>query len=207
MKTWRHIVWDMGGTLFDTYPSVDRTLQEVCQSRGCSVELAEVSKLTRVSIAAACAELARRCTIAVEVFTEAYADLKNRWRTVPPPVMPGAREVLAETKRRGGLNLVVTHRDRRSAQDLLCARKIAVDDLICAPDGHPRKPDPAMHRLALDRYGLDPAHCLAVGDRVIDAVAASQAGMVAMLLVTPGLVLDSGDPNVTAVIEDLRQLL
>lgn len=182
-----HLLWDLGGTLIDTYPAVDTTLATVCAGHGHPVGVDEVRWLTRRSIAHAGRTLARRYGIAPEEFTGAYDDLKRRWRADPPPVMPGARALMAAARERGGLNIVVTHRDRRSAGDLLAAHRLRVDDLICAPDGHPRKPDPAMHRLALRRHGLDPAHCLAIGDRRIDGEAAEATGVRSALLVTPGI--------------------
>lgn len=184
---WRHLIWDMGGTLIDTYPAVDRTFVEVCRDHGHDIPLGDVSLLTRRSIAEAGAELARRFAIPEARFAEAYAALKLSWRTTPAPVMSGARELLAYVRDRGGLNLVVTHRDRVSASDLLQGHGLIVDDLICAPDGFPRKPDPAMHQLAIQRHGLVSSECLAVGDRAIDAEAADAAGVPWVLLATPGL--------------------
>lgn len=190
-----HLLWDMGGTLIDTYPCVDTTLAQVCAGHGHPVGVGEVRELTRRSIAHAGQALASRYGIAPEEFTRAYDDLKVRWRADPPPVRAGARELMAAARRLGGLNIVITHRDRRSAAGLLAAHRLRVDDLVCAPDGHPRKPDPSMHRLVLLRHGLDPAQCLAIGDRRIDAEAAEAAGVLPALLVTPGL-----DPDPTAVV-------
>ena len=56
--------------------------------------------------------------------------------------MAGAAEVMAAVRRGGGLNLVATHRDRASAENLFHALGVQVDDLVCAPDGFARKPDP-----------------------------------------------------------------
>ena len=201
---WRHLIWDMGGTLIDTYPAVDRTFVEVCREHGHDIPLGEVSLLTRGSIAEAGAGLACRFAIPEARFTDAYAALKLSWRTAPPPVMRGARELLAYVRDRGGLNLVVTHRDRVSASDLLQAHDLVVDDLICAPDGLPRKSDPAMHLLALQRHSLVPGECLAVGDRAIDAEAAEAAGLGWVMLETPGIpVGKAGGRHIT----DLAELI
>src|SRR5690625_1119534 len=75
-----------------------------------------------------------------EEFRIAEAALKEHWRTSPPPVMPGLQEVMAAVS---GKNLVVTHRDRRSATALLQTCGVEVDDLVCPEDGFPRTPDPA----------------------------------------------------------------
>lgn len=200
----RSIIWDLGGTLVDTYGDVDRTLAEAAIGRSDGDALREVAELTRISGGHAIQELSRRHGIPETDLKRAYDDLKERWRTQPAPVMDGAREVMAAVTAGGGLNLMATHRDRDSAQVLLEALGIAVDDMVCAPDGHARKPDPAMYRLLLDRHGLQPAQVVAVGDRPIDTRAAQAAGVQAVLLATPGMPLEAdGAERIT----DLRRLL
>lgn len=190
----RHIFWDMGGTMFDTYPQVDAMLARVVRERaaGGEVSALEVAELTRRSTRTAIIELSARFKIPPEVFRAAEAELKARWVTDPPPVMPGLAAVMRVVHERGGLNLVVTHRDRASAMSLLDARGVRVDDLICPEDGFARKPDPAMYRELINRHGLDPAQCLGVGDRPLDAQAAHAAGVSAAMVITPNLQLDPG---------------
>lgn len=183
---WRHLLWDMGGTMIDTYPAVDATLAGVCADHGTPVETAHVARLTRRSIGDAIEELSRRLSIPATKFAEAYAALKKSWRTDPPPVMPGARALIARVRELGGLNLVVTHRDRVSATTLLQAHILEVDDLLCAPDGYPRKPDPTMYRTMIRRHDVQVSECLSVGDRSIDAEAAAAIGMAWAILESAG---------------------
>lgn len=197
------IIWDMGGTLIDTYPSVDRTLAAVVAARGHAVDEAVVARMTRRAIASAIDELSARFAVPHEEFDVAYADLKRSWAVTPPPVMAGAREVIAYVRRIGGLNIVVTNRDRISATALLTATGLEMDDLICPGDGFPRKPDPAMYRAVLERHHLDPADCLAVGDRAIDAVASEQVGIRCVILETPGIPVIGDGERIT----DLRRLI
>ena len=188
----RHIIWDMGGTLVNTYPEVDRVLCEAAFGDAEPEHVRHVTSLTRRSIAHAIATLAVEHDLAPRVFEEAYAGLKERWRRRPAPVMDGAREVMARVSGLGGLNLVATHRDRASATDLLRALDLTVDDMVCAPDGIARKPSPAMNLLLAERHGLDPAEVLCVGDRPIDMMAARAAEMAASLLVRP---ISASDPD------------
>lgn len=197
------IVWDMGGTLIDTYPSVDRTLAGVVTRHGTPIDERTVARLTRRAIAVAIDDLSQRYAVPHEELDAAYAELKRSWADTPPPVMAGAREVIAHVRSVGGLNIVVTNRERTSATALLLATGLDVDDIICASDGFPRKPDPAMYRAVLDRNGLDPADCLAVGDRAIDAVASEQVGLVSVILETPGIPVIGEGERIT----DLRQLI
>ncbi|MGY5764512.1 HAD-IA family hydrolase [Brachybacterium sp. DNPG3] len=195
----RTVIWDLGGTLVDGYPDVDRALAD---ASGAPIE--EVAALTRISSGHAITVLAARADLETEVLRRAYDDVKETWRRVPPPAMDGAVEALAAVRAGGGLNLVATHRDRRSAEQLLGALGLQVDDMVCAPDGFARKPDPAMTLALLERHELDPARCLAVGDRPADVEAAEAAGVRALLLVTPGIALEA--PG-TERIGSLRDLL
>lgn len=197
------MIWDMGGTLVDTYPDVDRTLAQVVHDEVDDTELMEVARLTRVSSSHAISTLAGRYDVPEESLRSAYDALKDRWEEQAPPLMDGVRETMAAVRESGGLNLVATHRDRASATVLVEKLGLEIDDMVCAPDGFPRKPDPAMHLALLERNDLDASQCLAVGDRPADVEAAEAAGIRAFLLTTPGIPL--GEQGVTRI-ESLGEL-
>ena len=204
----RHIIWDMGGTLIDTYPEVVRALSRAAYGDTAPSHLREIGTLTQSSIAHAIESLSVSREVPRTDLERAYEELKTRWRTRPAPVMDGARELIAQVWEKGGLNLVATHRDRASATMLVTVLGLDLDDMVCAPDGLARKPSPEMNLLLARRHGLDPAQVLCVGDRPIDAVAAANAGMSAALLVSPGTVLTLRDAvDGTAVVADLRDLI
>lgn len=198
----RHVIWDMGGTLIDTYPEVNQTLTRAVN--GDEATYREVCALTRVSIAHAIKTLAARYGVASEVLTASYRKLKQHWRTHPAPLMAGARELIDAVRTAGYLNIVITHRDRTSATHLLHALHLDIDAMICASDGYPRKPDPAMFIVALSHCDITADTTLAVGDRRIDALAAS-AAQIDNYLLTP-TAPDSHLPARTRVISDLGEL-
>ncbi len=183
----RSLIWDMGGTLVDTYPEVDRTLAGVVWGDALTPEhLAEVRDLRMKSIDHTMTVLSERYGVDRSALQQAYADLKDRWRVRPAPLMAGATDLMDAVHRAGGLNLIATHRDRQSAQWLLDALGVTVDDFVSTSDGLPRKPDPAMNLALVRRHHLDPAEVLCVGDRAIDVFAADAAHLASALLVTPG---------------------
>lgn len=184
MSTYRHVFWDMGGTIVNTYPGLDAILAGVIRATGQRVHPSDVAAATRVSTGHAISMLSQRFGVPEAEFRQAESELKERWRTSPPPAMPNVREVMAQVP---GLNLVVTHRDRASATSLLAGLGITVDDLVCTDDGFPRKPDPAMYAELVRRHGLDVAECVGIGDRPIDAESAAAAGMATVMLTTPGV--------------------
>jgi HAD superfamily hydrolase (TIGR01509 family) len=203
----RSIIWDLGGTLLDTYPDVDRALAQACfgdEDLRAGDHLAEVASLTRISSGHAIRTLAASHDVPERELRRAYDGVKATWRSHPAPVMAGAHEVMTAVHTGGGLNLVATHRDRDSARQLLEASDLRVDDLVCAPDGYARKPSPEMNRELLARHGLRPSQVVTVGDRPADVDAGRALGALGVLLVTPGIPLDAGDsPRIT----DLRELL
>lgn len=204
----RHIIWDMGGTLIDTYPEVVRALSRAAYGDTGPSHLREIGALTQYSIAHAIESLSVSREVPRTDLERAYEELKTRWRTRPAPVMDGARELMARVWEKGGLNMVATHRDRASATMLVTVLGLDLDDMVCAPDGLARKPSPEMNLLLARRHDLDPASVLCVGDRVIDASAAAAAGMPAALLVRPGtvLALDRVEQDLN-VVADLRDLI
>ncbi len=175
----RHLIWDLGGTLFDTYPATVEVFLETLRDFGVDADPAEVRALYRTSTDHAVRVTAERYGLDPTLLRERQRAAAAR---VPPgqfPLFPGARTVLARVRERGGKNLLVTHRDRRGVLDLLACHGIGawIDDLVTGDDPWPRKPDPASLRAIVERNGLDGAACLAVGDRALDAEAGRRAGI------------------------------
>lgn len=202
----RHIFWDLGGTLVDSYPSIRRAFLSVLAEHGTSMSEPDLQRLLNASISTTIEALSLRFGIEHSEFTSAYEALKDRWALHPAPVMPGAVSIMSEVRRRRGKNLVVSNRDRSSATMLIRVTGLRVDDIICASDEIPRKPDPTMHRTLLERHGLNPAECLAVGDRDIDTIAAQAVGMVAVQLAVPGARIPVGVQSIGSLVE-LRRFL
>lgn len=203
----RAVIWDLGGTLVDTYPDVDRALAEAITPRPDAALLHEVALLTRVSSGQAISTLARRHEVAESRLRGAYEETKRTWQVTPPPAQRGARAVLAAVRAAGGLNLVATHRERGSAAALLSSLDLQVDDMVCAPDGFARKPDPEMAEVLLARHDLAPEECVAVGDRPADVEAAAAAGVAGVLLETPGIPLEAGSAVRVTALEELSEIL
>ncbi len=191
---WKHVIWDLDGTLLDTYPATDGALAAALGELGHEVSLDTVRRLTRITLDHAIHTLAAQLGLPeAEVYSmygQQYAvlDLNHS------PAVPGALSAMQSVRARGGLNLLATHRDREGAITRLKAAGLdaELDDLLCVSDGYPRKPHPALFLALLERRGLNPAQVLAVGDRDLDIMAAHAAGCRAALLLTPGVTLDTG---------------
>lgn len=174
-----NILWDMGGTLFDTYPDVNAALAACLARHGHEVAIDDVAALTKISSTHAITTLSETYGVPTTALRSDYDAVKKHWETDPAPLMDGATELMEMARNSGGLNLIVTHRDRDSALTLLEASGVSVDDIICAPSGYPRKPDPTMMTVMIERHGLHPDCTIAIGDRALDIEAAARAGIAA----------------------------
>lgn len=201
------LIWDLGGTLVNTYPDVDRALATAIRPEPDEQLLHETAQLTRRSSSEAIMTLAARHRIAEQELRAAYEATKKQWAAHPPPMMDGAAQVLAAVRAAGAMNLVATHRDRESASDLLESLGLEIDDMVCAPDGFARKPAPDLVLALLARHELGPGECLAVGDRPADVEAARAAGVRAVLLETPDVLLDAGDAERIGSLRELLDLI
>ena len=202
---WKHVIWDLDGTLLDTYPATDGALVAALGELGREVSLETVRRLTRITLAHAIRTLAAHFGLPE---AEVYSRYEQHYAVLGlnhSPAMPGALSAMRAVRAAGGLNLLATHRDREGAITRLKAAGLdaELDDLLCASDGYPRKPHPALFLALLERRGLNPAQVLAVGDRVLDVAAAHSAGCRAALLLTPGVTLETGAEWVLGGLDEL----
>ena len=117
------------------------------------------------------------------------------WRLDDFTVSPGVPESLARLKAAGYFLVVVTNQagiakglyaaaDVRACHAKLQAACGGALDALYFSDAHPsagesilRKPDSGMFEKAVARFGLDPARCWVVGDRLRDMEAGAKLGI------------------------------
>jgi HAD superfamily hydrolase (TIGR01509 family) len=204
----RHVLWDLDGTLLDTYPATDGALAAALSGLGHETAEAALRPLTRITLDHAILQTAASSGLPLDAVYAAnereYAVLGQQFS----PAMPGARAALLAVRDRGGLNLLATHRDREGASARLKAAGLdaLLDDLRSVSDGYARKPSPELFVALLEQYRLNPAEVLVVGDRDLDIRAGRAAGCLTALLVTEGVPMDTGADWVLGGLEELVTL-
>ncbi|CAO3353792.1 HAD family hydrolase [Azospirillum melinis] len=112
-----------------------------------------------------CAELIR-----------AYDDM---WERMVPGPIPGTPDILAELKARGVPVYAITNFSVDKFE--LTRRRFdflnGFDGIIVSGAERLVKPDPAIYRLLMDRYGLDPKDCYFIDDNPDNVEAAKSVGM------------------------------
>ncbi len=207
----KNLIWDLDGTLFDTYPSISAAFQAVVRQHGADTPLEQIMPLARVSFDHCAAELSQKTGLDAEQILLAFYE---HYAKIPPaesPPFSGVRELCTLAVNAGGRNVIVTHRQRASTEALLEAHSLRAlfTGWITHDDGFPRKPAPDSFLAALSRFKLDPAETLALGDRDLDLQAARSAGVAFSCAYGPGPFSITADFRVTGfgrLLELLRVL-
>lgn len=184
----RDLIWDLDGTLFDTYPAISAAFAEAVKRLGVEVPREEIMPLARISFGHCAEELSKRTGQSAEDILQEFFRLYAEIPADISPPFPSARGLCTWAVVNGGKNVIVTHRSRAGTEELLDAHGLRelFAGWITHDDGFARKPDPQGMLAAIQRYELDPAQTLAIGDRDLDLQAAQAAGVGYLCAYGPG---------------------
>jgi HAD superfamily hydrolase (TIGR01549 family) len=175
----RNIIWDVDGTLFNTYPAIAAAFQSALADLGKTAPVDWIVSLAKQSMGFCETTLAERYQLTEEEidrkFDEKYAEISYE----DQPAFPGVAAICDYICSIGGKNVIVTHRGKEGTAGLLAAHLLDgyFVGAITQADGYPKKPAPAAFDAALRDYGLKRAETIAVGDRDIDILAGQAAGL------------------------------
>jgi HAD superfamily hydrolase (TIGR01509 family) len=94
----------------------------------------------------------------------------------PVPVMPGARQLLAEVAAAGVPYGLVTSSERPVMEAVLSRLDVTFPVTVCGDDVSHSKPDPEPYLLAAAKLGAEPGTCVAIEDSPNGVAAAEAAG-------------------------------
>jgi HAD superfamily hydrolase (TIGR01549 family) len=183
----RNLIWDVDGTLFDTYPGFACAFQAALADLGKAASQEWITSLARVSMDFCLTSLAERFQLDLQELERKFDQHYQQIGYLEQPAFPGVKELCESICSVGGRNVIVTHRRKVGTAGLLATHHLEkyFSGSITADDGFPRKPAPDAFEAALRDYGLECAETMAVGDRDIDVLAAQSAGIFACLFGPP----------------------
>lgn len=175
-------IWDLDGTLFDSYPII---VSAVCQTLGeCGIHM-ERDVIFREVTATSVLDFIRQVAQPRGLDAAALFQRSNFLQTSQDDhvqLNPHAAYVLHALHKKGATHFVCTHKGA-SAPAVL--EKLGIREyfreIITADSGFPRKPDPAGVAYLIHKYGLDKERCYYVGDRKIDLQCAANARIKSIL--------------------------
>ena len=175
----RNIIWDVDGTLFDTYPAIARSFRAALNDLGQDAPLNWIQDLARESLGHCASVLAEQYHLEIKDIDQAFEEQYSHLSIEESPPFPGVIAVCQYICSIEGLNIIVTHRGRKGTMELLTANHMAGYFAGCftREDGYPRKPDPAIFEAAITAHHLKREETLTVGDREIDILAGQAAGI------------------------------
>ncbi|WP_325200327.1 HAD-IA family hydrolase [Oscillibacter sp.] len=175
-------IWDLDGTLLDSYGVIVSSLRQTLEELGVPMEEAEIRRRATagsVSDVVNCASAATGRT---------FQEIKGRYseisggRYLEIAAMSHAREALEETAALGAVHFVYTHRGSTTAPVL---ENLGLDrffkEVVSSLNGFPRKPAPDALLYLLEKHRLERDRVYYVGDRTLDVDCAKNAGVRSVL--------------------------
>lgn len=179
----RGLVFDLDGTLVDSYDAIGASLNHARAAFGLPALPAD---LIRRTVGRGLEQLVSdlvgedRVERGVGLFREHYARTFRRTTRT----LPGARATLRELHRRGYRMTVASNKPARFGEPILA--DAGLTPYLVGVQGPDRagatKPDPAMIRSCLQAMSLTPQEAVYVGDMVLDVETAARAGLPVVLV-------------------------
>lgn len=199
-------IWDMDGTLVDSYPVIVPATQQACADSGIELSAEEIHRqVIRTSVGTFLEELAAERGMDPAPIKARFNEL-NDSRIDSIRAMPHAEETLKALEEAGHRNFVFTHRGA-SCRAILKQTGLEpyFTEIVTALNGFPRKPAPDGILYLMAKYELMPEQCYYVGDRSLDIDAALNAGIGSIFYFDPS---SPGAPTdrETFIIHDLLEI-
>ena len=207
MKMLNAYIWDLDGTLLDSYGSIVSSLVMLAGECRAPDSAAEIMKaVKRGSVSSYLRDLAGRCGGEADALYQRYREISHE-RMNEITLIPGAAETLSALQTAGAEHFVYTHRGK-STEPLLerLNLKRFFTEIVTFENGFPPKPSGKGVEYLAEKYRLAGETTAYVGDRTLDVYCAKDAGVKAILyLPEDSCVEPTGQEDL--VIQQLKDLL
>lgn len=199
-------IWDMDGTLVDSYPAIVPATQTACAEYGLSFTADYIHEaVIRSSVGEFLEEICAEKGMDPIPVKAHFNQLNDSNITAILPIRH-AEDTLQALTSAGNRCFVYTHRGASCHTILEQTGLISYfTEIVTALDGFPRKPDPAAILYLIDKYSLAPESCFYVGDRSLDIEAANNAGIRSILYLDPSSPIEATGHE-TFVVSDLYEI-
>lgn len=199
-------IWDLDGTLFDSYPIYVSSLQAALKEFGVEAEQKLILEdVITYTIGHFIDRAASDYGVDKDAYKRRYMEIASV-RNFEIQPMTHAKELLDLLRDRGDRNFVYTHKDK-SAIDVLDKMGLLpyFDEVVTGDDGFKRKPEPDAVSYLLEKYQLDPERTYYVGDRTLDIDCGWNAGTKSIFFILPD---SCAQPNghETHIVHDLLDI-
>ena len=199
-------IWDLDGTLLDSYGVITAAAAETAAEAGQNdPEEAVYKGVKQGSVTSYLKDVSARSGETVEKLMERYRFHTHSHDDLIT-LTDGAAEALERLRKAGAVHFVYTHRGPSSEPIL---RRLGILDffreVVTAEYRLAPKPSGDGVRYIVDKYGLDPLETWYAGDRTLDVLCAKDAGVKALLYLPEGTCV-SATGQEDRIIRDLGEL-
>ena len=199
-------IWDLDGTLLDSYGVIVEAAARTAADEGINDPKDYILKVVKQkSCTAYMEEIGSQCGKTVR---EVFAQYQKHTHALDDLItlIDGAKETLERLQEAGAVHFVYTHRGSSSEPILerlgvlKCFREVVTSMYGFAP-----KPSGEGVRFLVEKYGLDPEQTWYVGDRTLDVYCAKDAGVKALLFLSPDTCVEATGQE-DRIVKDLREI-
>lgn len=174
----RAFIWDLDGTLLDSYEAILAGLEETFSHFKIPYDKEKVrSYILKYSVQDLLQEVAEEKNLDLTELNQARAQSLAE-KNAQVVLMPGAREILAWADKQGIQQFVYTHKGENAFAilgDLDLLQYFT--EILTNQSGFARKPNPEAAVYLLEKYDLDPEETYYIGDRTLDIEFAQNSGI------------------------------
>lgn len=201
------IIWDLDGTLLDSYDVIVESLYLALMEHGVDIPREKIHQhAIAFSIQSLLFQVSEQCGCAVESMQQRYSQISGG-KYLDIKLMEGALETLTSLQKAGADHYVFTHRGRTTIPVLDNLHITGFfREILTSQSGFRRKPDPEALLYLMEKHNLDPDNTYYVGDRALDMECAKNAGIQGILFLKPGC-MDVSGAGETYVVTDLKDIL
>lgn len=163
------LIWDLDGTLLDSYDAILAGLEETYASYQLPFDRASIKDyILKHSVQDLLVEVAEEHQLDVTDLNHRRAESLAE-KNAQVLLMEGARDVLSWAKDAGIQQFVYTHKGENA---LVILRDLGLEsfftEILTSQSGFARKPDPEAAIYLMKKYGLHPEKIYYIGDRSLD---------------------------------------
>lgn len=175
MKRYRAVLFDLDGTLIDSFDGIVDIFQETLTALGTSATEQAVREVIGMPLADCFARFVAGNEVDRAVIRY-RARYEVRMHDISPP-FPGTVELLGALRAAGLGTGIVSNKRATAVRAILERKGWPLSVIVGEGDGFASKPAPDMLHHACDRLSLTREQVLYVGDSALDAAAARAAGI------------------------------
>ena len=178
----RAYIWDLDGTLIDSYDSIVSSLEEMARENEIPDSYDDILRAVKQgSVSGYLRGMAERSGMEYSSLYQRYRE-KSHARLNQITLIPGATDTLMALQALGADHFLYTHRGK-STEALLDRLELKhfFREIVTFENGFQPKPSGDGVRYLVKKYGLNRETTAYVGDRTLDVLCAKDAGVKAVL--------------------------